>query len=166
MRKKSSKNVILTILVHQDATLNELELITGYSADGIRGRISELRQDGYNIVKKKRMISEYVLEYPKVEKKQFEPQVEPERSTPEPIASKKVVKEVVKEAKRRCAEKQKKQNGKHEWTFEEENELREDFFRMSKAKSKNKAEIYFAKKFGITQYFLHKKLVHMGMFLK
>jgi len=153
MKAKNSKERILGFLIRYDLSLDDLAELTGCSQNGIRGRISELKKDGYVIIKKKRTITEYSLEAPVVES---------ERSTPGPIASKKVVKQVVKEAKQR----QEKKTKDHEWTFEEENDIRKNFFPMVKQTSKHKAEKHFAEKFGISQYLMHKKLVYMGIFLR
>jgi len=44
-----SHNKILRQISKQPMSLNEIQKATGLSKSGIRGRISELRKDGYNI---------------------------------------------------------------------------------------------------------------------
>jgi len=42
-------NNIIQLLSKQPMSLDELHYVTGYSKDGLRGRLSELRKQGYNI---------------------------------------------------------------------------------------------------------------------
>lgn len=46
-----SQRKILDVLKQHDASLDSLSKDTGYSIDGIRGRISEIRKKEYNIEK-------------------------------------------------------------------------------------------------------------------
>ena len=57
----NSKIVILEQLSKRPMTLNELHKATGYSKTGIRGRISELRKQGYNIELGSGSVKKYIL---------------------------------------------------------------------------------------------------------
>lgn len=58
---KSHKKIIDLLSEHKQLTVKELELLTGYTYNGLRGRISEIRKLGYNIEQRIEPTKKYVF---------------------------------------------------------------------------------------------------------
>lgn len=57
---KAQRKVIDLLSEHKELSINEIHLLSGYSKSGVRGRISELRREGYTIEVVEKPTKKYV----------------------------------------------------------------------------------------------------------